>query len=54
MFTAITVTRNFMHLLFGTGQLKHPEWFGLKASEITEGYSATETKRENAKFGVLD
>ena len=54
MFTAITVTRNFMHLFFGTGQLKHPEWFGLKASEISEGYSATETKRENAKFGVLD
>jgi len=29
MFTAITVTKNFMHLLFGTGQLKNPEWFGL-------------------------
>ena len=54
MFTAITVTRNFMHLFFGTGQLKHPEWFGLKSEDISEGYSATETKRENAKFGVLD
>ena len=54
MFTAITVTRNFMHLFFGTGQLKHPEWFGLKAKDINEGYKVTETKRENAKFGVLD
>ncbi len=54
MFSAITVTRNFMHLFFGTGQLKHPEWFGLKAKDISEGYNATETKRENAKFGVLD
>ena len=54
MFSAITVTRNFMHLFFGTGQLKHPEWFGIKKDEIAEGFSVTETKRENAKFGVLD
>ena len=54
MFSAITVTRNFMHVLFGTGQLKHPSWFGLKESEINAAYEATETKRENAKFGVLD
>lgn len=54
MFTAITVTRNFMHLFFGTGQLKHPEWFGIKAEEISESYKASETKREDAKFGVLD
>ncbi len=54
MFTAITVTKNFMHLLFGAGQLKHPSWFGLKASEIGQAYEAKETKREKAKFGVLD
>lgn len=54
MFSAITVTKNFMHLVFGTGQLKHPEWFGLKASEIGEGYQVVETKREKAKFGILD
>ena len=54
MFTAITVTRNIMHVMFGTGQLKHPGWFGLKESEINSAYEATETKRENAKFGVLD
>ncbi len=54
MFSAITITKNFMHLIFGTGQLKHPEWFGLKASEIGEGFQAVETKREKAKFGILD
>ena len=54
MFSAITVTKNFMHLVFGTGALKHPEWFGLKSSEIGEGYQVVETKREKAKFGILD
>jgi preprotein translocase subunit SecD len=54
MFTAITVTKNFMHLMFGTGQLKHPSLFGLKESEINEAYEATETQSEKAKFGVLD
>ncbi|MGN0015059.1 MAG: protein translocase subunit SecD [Candidatus Gastranaerophilaceae bacterium] len=54
MFSAITVTKNFMHLLFGTGHLKHPEWFGLRAEEINSAYEADETKRENAKFGILD
>ena len=54
MFSAITVTKNFMHLLFGTGQLKHPEWFGLKQSDINTAYEASETSRENAKFGILD
>lgn len=54
MFTAITVTKNFMHLLFGTGQLKHPGWFGLKDSEINQAYEAEDTKREKARFGILD
>ena len=54
MFTAITVTRNFMHLIFGTGDLKHPEWFGIKKSDIGDAYKAVETKREKAKFGILD
>lgn len=53
MFSAITVTKNFMHLIFGAGSLKHPEWFGLKKEEIGE-YQVVETKRENAKFGILD
>ena len=48
MFTAITVTKNFMHLLFGAGQLKHPSWFGIKESEIGKAYEATETKKEKA------
>lgn len=54
MFTAITVTKNFMHLLFGAGQLKHPGWFGIKQSEIGKVYEAQETKKEKAKFGILD
>ncbi|MBQ8887785.1 MAG: protein translocase subunit SecD [Candidatus Gastranaerophilales bacterium] len=54
MFSAITVTKNFMHLVFGTDQLKYPALFGLKESDINEAYEATETKREKAKFGVLD
>lgn len=54
MFSAITITRNFMHLIFGTGKLTHPELFGLKASDINDGFQAVETKREKAKFGILD
>lgn len=54
MFSAITITKNFMHLIFGTGELKYPALFGLKQSEIGKAYEATETKRENARFGILD
>lgn len=54
MFSAITVTKNFMHLTFGSSELKHPELFGLKKEEIQNTFKATETKREKAKFGVLD
>lgn len=54
MFSAITVTKNFMHLVFGTSELKYPQLFGLKKEEIQNAYVAQETKREKAKFGVLD
>ena len=54
MFTAITVTKNLMHLIFGTGNLKKPALFGLKPNEIGEGFKVVETKREKAKFGILD
>lgn len=54
MFSAITITKNLMHLIFGTGDLKYPALFGLKASDIGKAYEATETKRENARFGILD
>ena len=54
MFSAITVTKNFMHLIFGTGELKHPALFGLRKDEIGQSYEATETKREKARFGILD
>ncbi|MBR1424237.1 protein translocase subunit SecD [bacterium] len=54
MFTATTVTKNFMHLIFGTGELKYPALFGLKKNDIGQGFEVTETKREKARFGVLD
>lgn len=54
MFSAITITKNFMHLIFGTGELKYPEMFGLGKNEIGKAFEAKETKREKAKFGVLD
>ena len=54
MFSAITVTKNFMHLVFGTGELKHPALFGLRQDEIGISYEAAETKREKARFGILD
>ncbi len=54
MFTATTVTKNFMHLIFGTGELKYPALFGLKKDDIGKGFEVTETKREKARFGVLD
>lgn len=54
MFSAITVTKNFMHLIFGTGELKYPQLFGLRKDEIGKAFEAKETKREKAKFGVLE
>ncbi len=54
MFSAVTITKNFMHLIFGTGELKYPALFGLRANEIGKTFEVTETKREKAKFGVLD
>ena len=54
MFSAITITKNIMHLVFGTGELKYPQLFGLRKEEIGKAYEAKETKREKAKFGVLD
>lgn len=54
MFSAITITKNIMHLVFGTGELKYPQLFGLKQNEIGKAFEVKETKREKAKFGVLD
>jgi len=54
MFSAITVTKNFLLLIFGTKTLTNPWIFGLKKGEIGTAYQATESKKENAKFGVLD
>jgi len=54
MFSAITVTKNFMHLVFGTSEMKYPQLFGIKKEDVQNAYVAQETKREKAKFGVLD
>lgn len=54
MFSAVTITKNFMHLIFGTGELKYPALFGLRANEIGKAFEVKETKREKAKFGVLE
>lgn len=54
MFSAVTITKNFMHLIFGTGELKYPALFGLRKNEIGKAFEVTETKREKAKFGVLE
>jgi len=54
MFTAITVTKNFMLLMFGTKNLTNPAMFGLRKEEIGQGYQVTESKKENAKFGIID
>jgi len=54
MFTAITVTKNFMHLIFGSGELTHPDWFGLKKEEIGKAVSFEETTARKAKLGVID
>ncbi len=54
MFSAITITKNFMHLIFGTGKLENPAMFGLTAEEIDSEYQVVETTREKAKFGILD
>ena len=54
MFSAITITKNIMHLVFGTGELKYPQLFGLKKEEIGKAFEVKETKREKAKFGVLE
>ena len=43
-----------MLLTFGTKSLTNPALFGLRADEIGQGYQVTETKKENAKFGIID
>lgn len=54
MFTAITVTKTLMHLVFGSGKLKHPGFFGLKEDQIAKGLSFEDTNPRKAKFGIID
>jgi preprotein translocase subunit SecD len=53
MFTAITVTKTFLHIFSGGGYLQRPWLYGVKADEIAEAKTFSETKAERAKFGVL-
>lgn len=53
MFTAITVTKNFMKLFLGYGELV-PEWFGLRKDEIGKTYEVQDTTPRKAKLGVID
>ncbi|MCK7484406.1 MAG: protein translocase subunit SecD [Bacillus subtilis] len=52
MFTAITATKALMRLVFGTGQLKHPEWFGLSKENIKKAIDIQDTDPRKAKLGV--
>lgn len=54
MFTAIVVTKTFMHLFFGAGKLTHPEWFGLRKDQISTSEIVSDTNPRNAKLGILD
>ncbi len=54
MFSAITVTKNFMHYFFDAWDLKNPEWFGIKAEEIKKEAKPEETTARKAKYGILD
>ena len=53
MFTAITVSRSLMEVVIGADHMKHPEWFGLKASEVSANI-VEEQSSGKAKLGVLD
>lgn len=54
MFTAITVTKTFMHLFFGAGNLENPSWFGLKKEDISQSVKTADTSPRKARLGVLD
>jgi preprotein translocase subunit SecD len=53
MFTAITVTKAFLHLFSGGGYLQKPWLYGVKAEDISKTKKFEETKADRAKFGVL-
>ncbi len=54
MFTAITVTKNFMHLFFSSSETLNPGWFGLREDEIGKAHTINETNPRKAKLGVID
>lgn len=54
MFSAITVTKNFMHYFFDAWDLKNPGWFGIRAEDIKKEVKPEETTARKAKYGILD
>ena len=54
MFTAITVTRSFMHVLLDSSSMDHPAWFGLKKEELSQEIMSEAQTNRKAKLGVLD
>jgi len=54
MFTAITVTKTFMHVVFGSGKLMHPEWFGIRKDQISNAVNVEDTNPRKARLGVID
>lgn len=54
MFSAITVTKNFMHYFFDAWDLSNPALFGLKAEDIKKEEKPKETTARKAKYGILD
>ena len=53
MFTAITVTKTFLHLVSGAGPVQKPWLYGVKESEISQSKKYEDTKPRRAKMGVL-
>ncbi|MDD3765975.1 MAG: protein translocase subunit SecD [Eubacteriales bacterium] len=54
MFTAITVTRSFMHLILELETFRHHKLFGVNPDEIEEAAKQPDTAGKKAKLGVLD
>lgn len=53
MFTAITVTKTFLHVVSGGGILQKPWLFGVKREEISQVKTFENTDPGRAKMGVL-
>lgn len=54
MFSAITITKNLMHVIFDAGKFSSPLWFGVREDEITNKNPIEQTKARTANQGILD